>query len=397
MTRLELAESGRAVQAELSSQQAAALAASGIVRVEPGRRLGLWRIAGRRLVGAARISDVDIRIAPKTPVTRLLFLLGYSSLPDRWHPEPIEASERDGLLPAVAYAFVRAAERGLRHGAPQGYVSVDETLPVIRGRIRYADQLRRHFGRTFPVEAAYEEFTEDIPENRILRTASRRLLTLAGVPAVCRPELRRVIAALPDVDELASTRSLPTWTAGPRNARLETAIRLGELVLRGASYDLDDVGSVPVDGLLLNMEKVFEDFVTASLTEALRLYPGHVQTDGSRYFLDKAQRIRLLPDLVWCRRDGTAAGVADAKYKAESVRGFPNADIYQMVSYCLGLGLNRGHLIYAAGEKPAVRHIVRHSGIELIQHTVPLAAEPPILLDAMSRIAAEIAEESQAI
>ncbi len=81
-------------------------------------------------------------------------------------------------------------------------------------------------------------------------------------------------------------------------------------------------------------------------------------------------------------------------YKAHSVRGFPNADLYQMASYCLGLGLTRGHLIYAAGERPALRHTVQHSGIELIQHTVPLAAEPPAILTAMSRIAAALANKS---
>ncbi|WP_338677615.1 restriction endonuclease [Streptomyces sp. SCSIO 30461] len=394
MTRLDLSESGKAIQAELSPRQAAALTSSRIVRVEPGRRPGLWRISGNRLVGAARIGGIDVRIAPKTPVARLLFLLAYTAAPDRWYPEPIEASERDGLLPAVAYAFVRAAERGLRHGALQGYVSVDATLPVVRGRIRHADQLRRHFGRAFPVEASYEEFTEDIPENRILRSAARRLLALPGVPATCRPELRRVIAALPDVEDVPSTLALPDWTASPDNARLRTAIRLGELVLRGASYELDDGGTVPVDGLLINMEKVFEDFVAVSLREALRPYSGYVITDGGRHFLDEAHRIRLLPDVVWCRGDGTAAGVADAKYKADSVRGFPNADLYQMASYCLGLGLDRGHLIYAAGERPALRHTVRHSGIELIQHTVPLAAEPPAVLTAMSRIAAALANKS---
>ncbi|MFJ3720074.1 hypothetical protein [Streptomyces sp. NPDC090057] len=190
------------------------------------------------------------------------------------------------------------------------------------------------------------------------------------------------------------TRALPNWTAGPDNARLRTAIRLGELVLRGASYELDDGGTVPVDGLLINMEKVFEDFVAVSLREALRPYSGYVITDGGRHFLDEAHRVRLLPDVVWCRGDGTAAGVADAKYKTDSVRGFPNADLYQMASYCLGLGLDRGHLIYAAGDRPALRHTVRHSGIELIQHTVPLAAEPSAVLTAMSRIAAALANKS---
>ncbi|SCE00299.1 hypothetical protein GA0115261_102732 [Streptomyces sp. OspMP-M43] len=45
-------------------------------------------------------------------------------------------------------------------------------------------------------------------------------------------------------------------------------------------------------------------------------------------------------------------------------------------------------------ERPALRNTVRHSGIELIQHTVPLAAKPPAVLTAMSRIAAALTNKS---
>ena len=391
MTRLDLAESGGTVLAELSPEQAAALTASRVVRVEQGRRAGLWRVSGRRLVGAARIHGVDVRIAPKTPISRLLFLLSYAAAPGRWWPEAVDAAEREGLLAAVAYAFVRATERAMRYGPLQGYRSVEDTLPVIRGRIRPSDQVRRHFGRAFPVEVSFEEFTEDIPENRILLAAARRLLALPDVPVTCRRGLRRIVTTLADVTEADIGATPPPWVPGVHNVQFHSAVRLGELVLRGASYDLDSRGPVRVDGLLLNMEKVFEDFVTGALTEALRPFGGTTHIQDRRHFLDQRHRIQLLPDVVWCRNDGSAAGVADAKYKLEKASGYPNADLYQMTSYCLGLGLDRGHLVYAAGETPATRHVIRNSGIELVQHALPLGVEPNELLDAVATIAGDIA------
>jgi len=39
--------------------------------------------------------------------------------------------------------------------------------------------------------------------------------------------------------------------------------------------------------------------------------------------------------------------VVDAKYKAEKPSGFPNAGVYQMLAYCLRLGLPEGHLVNA--------------------------------------------------
>ncbi|MFI5648815.1 McrC family protein [Kitasatospora sp. NPDC051705] len=392
MIRINLTESGSAVQEELTAEQAAALAASGIVRVEQGRRAGLWRVSGRRLVGAARINGVDLRISPKTPINQVLFLLGYAAAPGRWRSEPVTAAESEGLLPAVSYAFVRAAERATRHGPLQGYRTVEDTLPVIRGRVRPADQLRRHFGRSYPAEVSYEEFTEDIAENRILKAAAHRLLSLPDVPTSCRAGLRRVVTALSDVGEPeGGPPQHQPGSSGVHDARFDSAVRLGELVLRGASYDLQHRGTVYVDGLLLNMEKVFQDFVVGALADALRPYGGTVHPQDRRHFLDHGGRVQLLPDLVWCRNDGRPAGVADAKYKAEKIRGHPNADLYQMASYCLGLGLDRGHLVYAAGEAPVSRHTVRNSGIELVRHAVQLAAEPAVVLDAMAVIAADIA------
>ncbi|MBV9025714.1 MAG: restriction endonuclease [Streptomycetaceae bacterium] len=308
----------------------------------------------------------------------------------------MQVAERDGLLGAVAYAFVRVAERALRNGVLQGYRSVEDTLPVIRGRIRTAEQVRRHFGRAFPVEVAFEEFTEDIPENQVLYAAARRLLGIPGVPAACRPGLRRIGDALADVTDLEHGSTPPVLQWGAHNARFHGALRLAEVVLRGASYDLGDRGVVPVDGLLLNMEKVFEDFVGAALAEALRPYGGNVHTQDRRHFLDQACQIPMRPDVVWTRPDGRPAGVADAKYKLEKHSGYPNADVYQMTSYCLGLGLTAGHLIYAAGELPATRHAVRNSGIQLVRHAVPLDAEPGVLLAAMEQIAAEIAGAASA-
>lgn len=41
----------------------------------------------------------------------------------------------------------------------------------------------------------------------------------------------------------------------------------------------------------------------------------------------------------------------DAKYKAEKSRGYPNADLYQLLAYCTVLGLRTGHSVYARGNE----------------------------------------------
>ena len=75
-----------------------------------------------------------------------------------------------------------------------------------------------------------------------------------------------------------------------------------------------------------------------------------------------SQDVRMYPDLL-LRRDGHDAAVADAKYK-EPDNGQPVDDLYQMLAYCVTLGLPAGLLIYG-GPHPLPHQIVRRAGIRI--------------------------------
>jgi 5-methylcytosine-specific restriction enzyme subunit McrC len=159
--------------------------------------------------------------------------------------------------------------------------------------------------------------------------------------------------------------------------------------LRATSIEHES-GSVAVNGFLLDMPRLFEDFVTVALRAALvPAYGGRVDDQDQNHF-DEAGQVRLRPDLVWKIR-GSAVAVIDAKYKAEKPAGYPNADLYQLLAYCTILGLRSGHLVYAKGNEKPTRHIVRRSGIEIFSHAVDLDQPPDGLLAGMGDLAERIA------
>ena len=141
---------------------------------------------------------------------------------------------------------------------------------------------------------------------------------------------------------------------------------------------------------MVAMDRVFEDFVTVALGEALTAYGGCCRRHD-RWHLDEAHRIGMQPDLVWYEPSGQVAAVMDAKYKAAKPSGFPEADLYQMLAYCTVLGMRRGHLIYAKGNEPATAHTVRNTGIEIVQHALDLDRSPRQLLVDMEGLARSIA------
>ncbi|WP_416978785.1 McrC family protein [Streptomyces sp. T028] len=403
-----LREWGPAVSVPLSPEAGRALAVSGILQSatpDPGRE-GHWLLRAGSRVGAVRVCGGPVvRIMPKTPVSRLFFLLGFSLDPARaWRDSregTVDTGAYDDVVPALAYAVERQIEAALRQGVLQGYREVEESALVVRGRLREAEQIRRHFGRTPPVEIAYDAYTADTAENRLLRAAVERLLRLPGVPGPVRRRLAHQRVRLADALPLVRGQELPRWQPSRLNARYQPALRLAEAVLRGTSPEhrpADAADPLAVDGFLLDMNKLFEDFVTVALREALEEH-GLTARLQDPHHLDTAGLVRMRPDLVVRTGDGrTPLAVVDAKYKVEKADGLLNPDLYQALAYATVLGLREAHLVYAAGRWPERFHEVRGTaaepegrGMRLYQHSLDLSGEPGQLLSAVRELATRLA------
>ncbi|WP_310726166.1 5-methylcytosine restriction system specificity protein McrC [Streptomyces sp. N2A] len=259
-------------------------------------------------------------------------------------------AEHHDLLPTLAHAMERQVDRALRQGLLQGYRATEEAALVVRGRIREAEQIRRRFGAMLPLEVAYDEFTTDIAENRILRAAVERLLRLPGVPREVRRRLLHQRARLADVTPIVRGHPLPGWHPTRLNSRYHQALHLARVVLDGASAE-HTTGGLCIDGFLFDMNTLFEDFVTVALREVFR---GSDRTGCLQdpHHLDEGGAIRMKPDFVLYGPQDAPLAVADAKYKAERRGGYPDADLCQMLAYCTALGLPEGHLILRRGMCP---------------------------------------------
>jgi 5-methylcytosine-specific restriction enzyme subunit McrC len=95
----------------------------------------------------------------------------YAIDPSAWKPESASFSRDANLAEAVVPLFVRTAHQAMRPGLLHGYRRYSDTLTTIRGRVRIAEQFRTRTGLALPIEVAYDDFTPDILENRLLRTA----------------------------------------------------------------------------------------------------------------------------------------------------------------------------------------------------------------------------------
>ena len=236
----------------------------------------------------------------------------------------------------------------------------------MRGRIRFDEQIRRRFGIPLPVEVRYDEFTDDILANRLVKAAVARLGAMRLRSRQARRGLGWVAAVLDNVSPAEfPPNDVPKVTFDRLNAHYRGVVELSRLILRHSAFE-SGRGTVRAAGFLMDMNVVCQEFVTTALRDALGVSERTFRSDsGVRgVTLDKAGRVTLKPDLTWWD-GGTCMFVGDAKYKKVTGESVPNADLYQLLAYATALDLPGGMLIYAQGKAEPVVHKVRDSGKRL--------------------------------
>lgn len=370
---------------------AAALGRTGLVEVRR-EAVGDWRLLPAGRVGAVRIGEHQVQVNPKEKVAlgRLLFLLGYAKDPG-FRPEDVHGAAEPDLWPALAESLARQAETALARGLLQGYHTVDEAERVVRGRIRIGDQISRRPGQVIPLEITYDEYSVDIPENRLLRTAVRRMLMVPGLSGSARGRLSHLDARMNGVGLVPAGARLPSWRRSRLNARYQPALRLADIVLRNLSTEAGP-GGLLMASFVVEMWRVFEDFVSTALKEALSRRPGHTELQRPEH-LDELvgggalARLGMRPDVVHVV-GGSPRLVFDAKYKVADTRGrYANADHYQMLAYCTAMRLPMAWLVYAQGAGGATRRQIRNVDISVFEYPLDLSAAPADLLDQTARLA----------
>ena len=373
---IEVTEGDPWATIRVSVEQAADIAAHKIGSMTPLPN-GEWRLTGIRKVGVIRIGDIELRIHPKTRIDRLFYMVARGNQWGDWFDHDVHLTTTDAVYPAIAEAFGRWGERVLRGGVLQGYQRRRSAAPFFRGRWLVTEQIGKRFGMPLPAELAYDEYTTDVAENQLVRSAARRLLSIGSMPGSASARLHRIDKQLASVSLLTRGQEPPPVRFDRRNERYRPLIALARLILGNESLEYLN-GASSASGYLLNVAAVFEDFVAAELARHARPFGGEIVSQDAAA-LDVGGHVSIRPDLVW-RSGNRVRAVLDAKYKVVRNEAYPNADIYQMLAYCIRHNVPEGHLIYAEGESMPQEIAVRSAGadgavVRIYGHAVDLSRE----------------------
>lgn len=322
-------------------------------------RTGVYSIRPNAVVGTLVWPELRVLIRPKVELDNVFFLLGFRGGLADWMAESFPYEPEWDFLRAIAWAFRSEMERGLRFGVNRSYEERAEVLTSFRGRLDVGRQIARWQDRPFPTECRFVEYDEDILLNRVLKAANGRLLAAGGLDWALVRSLQHIGAELANVDDVVFPPSqVPDISFTRLNAHWEPAYRLARLILSGQTLR-DETGTAIGTAFTVDMNTLFEKFVEEVVSHEAWRAGWELEP---QYPVRLTEKVRMRPDLVLCQ-GGQPLAVGDAKY-VELEEGWPNANAYQLLAYCVALGLPRGLLIYASQRAPEIQH-VRRAGIEL--------------------------------
>jgi 5-methylcytosine-specific restriction enzyme subunit McrC len=342
------------------------------VELGASERRGYYRLSSRGHVGTIICPTCRLLIRPKIPVENLFYLLDPAGpvphLSDQTSPLPA-AEGLDFLAARLAHLLNERAAAGLH----RAYQERADQGPFLQGQLDLPTQLRGRNGRKDQLHCRVDEFTADISCNQIPKATAEVALRSPLLADRVRGMLRRALEAFAAVTSISLDREhFPEVTMDRLTEAYQPLLDLCRILVESLGPGRQS-GSTACPAFLLDMEKVFERYVTSGIARA---YAASSDVAVSVQPLIVANQpdaglpnIQLRPDFT-VAAGGRRLLVGDAKWK--SLVGSPliTADLYQVISYCTALGTERGLLVYPGNRDRVWNYSLVHAPVTVAIHTL---------------------------
>lgn len=231
--------------------------------------------------------------------------------------------------------FLDEVFRIAKHGLKCGYETVEENTNCFKGKMLFSQQLRKNHAHKECSFVAYDVFTVNRPENRILK-AALLFLSRNTKSAKSRTDIKNLLNSFSEVEVFANHwQDFQKCTSGRNMKDYAAALKWSRVFLMGESFT-SFAGSQSAFALLFPMERLYESYVASMLKRYLnnQVYSVTAQERGTWLF-ENPKEFAMRPDLVI--RRGNDVFVMDTKWKllnpAKPNGGISQADMYQMCEY----------------------------------------------------------------
>jgi|SRR5579872_1200834 len=285
-----------------------------------------------------------LQLLPKIPLSNVFRMLA-ATLLQPFRTEPVDYDTIDDILRFFAEHFLNLLQALIRAGLFRSYEEQFENLQTVRGRIDFAADINRNFILRYRTFCHFSELTWNVAENQVIRQVLQ-LLKRYPFDAAIQTRLVEFDEYLFEAVDVGHFRAddVLRFSYHRLNFEYQPLHKLCHLFLLGCSIG-ESKGEHPFFSFLVDMNRLFENFIQASIRTRLRRSLIFLEGSSVSIPLDCAGKVSLQPDIT-IEDSNAIIAVADCKYKDVGSADFRHHDIYQMLSYCVATGLDFGTLIY---------------------------------------------------
>ena len=291
--------------------------------------------------GIIQLSKKRIHFSTKVN-TRLFFMLSFLKSEDEFLYDPntpIEIKEGVNFFDVIGRLFLKELEKILKKGLLKKYVRTAENTRYLKGKLLIKKQINCNLINKSRFFCEYEDLTFDNVENQVVLNALISLISLIKFNINLKNDLKRLEVILKDFITLAKIdpRECDKINFNRINEYYSEIIKLSKLILQERFIRSVYKGKSRGFNFIVNMNKVFEDFITEIIEEIISCDPkfGNFEIEKQPRFnrLVEEKSIIIKPDIVLRYKKSQYPLVIDTKYKMDTV----NADYYQVIAYSLAL------------------------------------------------------------
>lgn len=308
------------------------------------------RIKFINYVGIIKVNNLIIEILPKISLSNdiikdreiLMFMLSKCNKLSVDIKELLNSNIlKNSLLDILAKVFSKKLLNELQKGLYREYVSKEEALSMIKGKILISKSIKENTINKNKMNCKYDEFTEDNLFNAILKRAINVILFSIKNDDV-KKELNIINNIFNDVSDIyVPNNIILNYKLNRMNNRFLECFTLAKLILLNSSMD-KSLGKENGFSILFEMNYLYEEYVGVLLKEVFNDTNININIntqEKSRYLLwntlKERNEIALKPDIV-IYKDNKPKIIIDTKWKSATIDGkevYTQGDIYQMYAY----------------------------------------------------------------
>ena len=249
------------------------------------------------------------------------------------------------ILEIFISMFLRELETLVKKGVKSDYVTLEENLNFLKGKLNINEQIKRNSIHKERFYVEYSEFLSDIKINRIIKTTLKFLYKKSN-SSKNQQKIRELLFIFDEVSMCNDYKNFFTNYTINRQARhYEQTLLWCKIFLLGDTFT-PHKGDDLAFALLFDMNALFESYVGNFIKKK---FPSTALQHSEKYLIENPKGFKLRPDIFL-----EGKFIADTKWKiirqdineSEKKYKISQADLYQLYAYGKKYECDKLYLIY---------------------------------------------------